>query len=80
ISTCAGNAHTIVLYDCDDIEMEKCNKFWLNIKNQLNSLDQKVIKNKANLTEYFQEDINRYWNKLNGILVRAADSELRLLA
>ncbi|CAB4403165.1 unnamed protein product [Rhizophagus irregularis] len=71
-----GNAHTRVLYDCDDIETEKWDKFQLNIKDQLNSLDQEILENKVNLTEYSQEDIDRYWDILNGIIVSAADLEL----
>ncbi|CAB5135627.1 unnamed protein product [Rhizophagus irregularis] len=71
-----GNAHTKVLYDCDDIEAEKWDKFRLNIKSQLNSLDQEVIENKVYITEYSQEDIDRYWDKLNSFIVSTADSEL----
>ncbi|PKB94198.1 hypothetical protein RhiirA5_439331 [Rhizophagus irregularis] len=55
---------------------EKWDKFRLNIKSQLNSLDQEVIENKVYITEYSQEDIDRYWDKLNSFIVSTADSEL----
>ncbi|EXX63116.1 hypothetical protein RirG_155300 [Rhizophagus irregularis DAOM 197198w] len=71
-----GNTHSRVMYDCDNIEMEKWDNFWLNIKNQLNSLDQDLLEDRANFKEYSQEDIDRYWDKLNGIIVYAADTEL----
>ncbi|PKC12454.1 hypothetical protein RhiirA5_396918 [Rhizophagus irregularis] len=71
-----GNAYTRVLYDCDDIKTEKWDKFRLNIKSQLNSLDQEIIEDKVNIKEYSQEDIDRYWDKLNSVIVSAADSEL----
>ncbi|PKY31305.1 hypothetical protein RhiirB3_488751 [Rhizophagus irregularis] len=70
------NAHTRVVYNCDNIEKEMWDNFWLNIKNQLNSLDQDILKDKVNLTEHSQEDIDRYWNILNGIIVNVADTEL----
>ncbi|RGB33933.1 hypothetical protein C1646_761118 [Rhizophagus diaphanus] len=31
------------------------------------------MEEKANFTKYSQEDIDRYWNQLNGIIVHAAD-------
>ncbi|EXX70241.1 hypothetical protein RirG_089230 [Rhizophagus irregularis DAOM 197198w] len=70
------NAYTRVVYNCDNIEKEMWDNFWLNIKNQLNSLDQDILKDKVNLTEHSQEDIDRYWNILNGIIVNVADIEL----
>ncbi|PKK71018.1 hypothetical protein RhiirC2_849476 [Rhizophagus irregularis] len=71
-----GNTHSRVMYDYDNIKTEKWNNFWLNIKNQLNSLDQDLLEDRANFKEYSQEDIDRYWDKLNGIIVYAADTEL----
>jgi hypothetical protein len=70
------NAHTRVVYNCDNIEKETWDNFRLNIKNQLNSLDQDVLEDKVNLTEHSQEDIDRFWDILNGIIVNAADTEL----
>ncbi|CAB5396479.1 unnamed protein product [Rhizophagus irregularis] len=70
------NAHTRVIYNCDNIEMETWDNFWHNIKNQLNNLDQDFLEDSVNLAEYSQEDIDRYWDKLNGIIVYAADTEL----
>jgi hypothetical protein len=64
------------MYDCDNIETERWDNFRLNIKNQLNSLDQDLLEDRANFKEYSQEDIDRYWDKLNGIIVYAADTEL----
>ncbi|GBC53483.2 hypothetical protein GLOIN_2v1869978 [Rhizophagus irregularis DAOM 181602=DAOM 197198] len=40
------------------------------------NLNQEVIEDKVNITEYSQEDIDRYWDKLNSFIVNAADSEL----
>uniref|UniRef100_U9T5E4 Endonuclease/exonuclease/phosphatase domain-containing protein n=1 Tax=Rhizophagus irregularis (strain DAOM 181602 / DAOM 197198 / MUCL 43194) TaxID=747089 RepID=U9T5E4_RHIID len=71
-----GNTHSRVMYDCDNIETERWDNFRLNIKNQLNSLDRDLLENRANFKEYSQEDIDRYWDKLNGIIVYAADTEL----
>ncbi|EXX71848.1 hypothetical protein RirG_074830 [Rhizophagus irregularis DAOM 197198w] len=71
-----GNTHSRVMYDCDNIEMERWDNFRLNIKNQLNSLDQDLLEDRANFKEYSQEDIDRYWDKLNSIIVYAADTEL----
>uniref|UniRef100_U9SWC5 Uncharacterized protein n=1 Tax=Rhizophagus irregularis (strain DAOM 181602 / DAOM 197198 / MUCL 43194) TaxID=747089 RepID=U9SWC5_RHIID len=39
-------------------------------------IDQEVIEDKVNIKEYSQEDIDRYWDKLNSVIVSAADSEL----
>ncbi|CAB4374004.1 unnamed protein product [Rhizophagus irregularis] len=71
-----NNAHTRVVYNCDNIEKETWDNFRLNIKNQLNSLDQDVFEDKVNLTEHFQKNIDRYWNILNGIIVNATDTKL----
>ncbi|CAB5188318.1 unnamed protein product [Rhizophagus irregularis] len=71
-----GNTHSRVIYDCDNIETERWDNFRLNIKNQLNSLDQDLLEDRANFKEYSQEDIDRYWDKLNSIIVYAADTEL----
>ncbi|PKB92734.1 hypothetical protein RhiirA5_508193 [Rhizophagus irregularis] len=38
--------------------------------------NQEVIEDKVNITEYSQEDIDRYWDKLNSFIVSAADSKL----
>ncbi|PKK57798.1 hypothetical protein RhiirC2_871741, partial [Rhizophagus irregularis] len=38
--------------------------------------NQEVIEDKVNIKEYSQEDIDRYWDKLNSIIVSAADSKL----
>ncbi|RGB43473.1 hypothetical protein C1646_749700 [Rhizophagus diaphanus] len=70
------NTYSRVIYDCDNIETERWDNFWLNIKNQLNSLDQNLFEDRANFKEYSQEDIDRYWDKLNGIIVYPADTEL----
>ncbi|CAB4377224.1 unnamed protein product [Rhizophagus irregularis] len=40
------------------------------------NINQEVIEDKVNIKEYSQEDIDRYWDKLNSIIVNAADSEL----
>ncbi|CAB5205900.1 unnamed protein product [Rhizophagus irregularis] len=40
------------------------------------NLNQEVIEDKVNITEYSQEDIDRYWDKLNSFIVSAADSKL----
>ncbi|CAB5215807.1 unnamed protein product [Rhizophagus irregularis] len=40
------------------------------------NINQEVIEDKVNIKEYSQEDIDRYWNKLNSVIVSAADSEL----
>ncbi|CAB5333186.1 unnamed protein product [Rhizophagus irregularis] len=39
-------------------------------------IDQEVIEDKVNIKKYSQEDIDRYWDKLNSIIVSAADSKL----
>ncbi|PKC02163.1 hypothetical protein RhiirA5_425659 [Rhizophagus irregularis] len=70
------NAYTRVIYNCVNIKIETWDNFWLNIKNQLNNLDQNFLKDNVNLAEYFQKDIDRYWEKLNGIIINAADIEL----
>ncbi|CAB5332038.1 unnamed protein product [Rhizophagus irregularis] len=69
-------AHTRVIYNCDNIETETWDNFRLNIKNQLNNLDQDFLEDSANLAEYSQENIDRYWEKLNGIIINATDIEL----
>ncbi|PKY36061.1 hypothetical protein RhiirB3_457907 [Rhizophagus irregularis] len=70
------NAYISVIYNCDNIKTETWDNFRLNIKNQLNNLDQNFLEDSANLAEYSQKDINRYWEKLNGIIINAADIEL----
>ncbi|CAB5202889.1 unnamed protein product [Rhizophagus irregularis] len=71
-----GNAHTKVMYDCDNIDTETWEKFRLNIRNQLNSLDQDVPEDRENFADYSQEDIDKYWDKLNRIITYAANKEL----
>ncbi|EXX56020.1 hypothetical protein RirG_219950 [Rhizophagus irregularis DAOM 197198w] len=71
-----GNAHTKVMYDCDNTDTETWKKFRLNISNQLNSLDQDVPEDRENFADYSQEDIDKYWDKLNRIITYAADKEL----
>ncbi|CAB4378027.1 unnamed protein product [Rhizophagus irregularis] len=51
-------AHTRVIYNCDNIETETWDNFRLNIKNQLNNLDQDFLEDSANLAEYSQENID----------------------
>jgi hypothetical protein len=71
-----GNAHTKVMYDCDNTNTETWEKFRLNIRNQLNSFDQDVPEDRENFADYSQEDIDKYWDKLNRIITYAADKEL----
>ncbi|PKC02881.1 DNase I-like protein [Rhizophagus irregularis] len=63
------NTHNRVIYNCDNIEMETWDNFRLNIKNQLNNLVQDFLEEKVNLAEYSQEAIDKYWEKLNGIII-----------
>ncbi|PKB91880.1 hypothetical protein RhiirA5_447122 [Rhizophagus irregularis] len=60
-----GNAHTRVIYDCDNIEKVTWENFQFNIKDQIDSLDQNIIEEKANFTKYSQKNIDTGRNAKN---------------
>jgi hypothetical protein len=71
-----GSIHSRVTYDCDNLEKSTWDNFRHNIRDQIDSLEQNFLREKASLTEYSQEDVERYWDKLNAIIEHAADKEL----